>query len=173
MNKPLLWQFAPFYNGYVQRTIDCNSIDELVEKHHSATIDYYNNLPDSLADFAYAEGKWTIKQVLQHIIDTDRIFGYRLLRIIRGDKTVLPGFDENFFANATLNSNRSINSLKKEFLVVREANLFLVQSVTEEQLYNYTTMSGSPITANALIYIIYGHLLHHQQVLNERYLSKY
>lgn len=124
---------------------------------------FYNNIPDEKADFAYVVDKWTvIKQLIQHLIDTERIFTYRLTRVSRNDDTPIPGFDENNYAENATATNRTFADLLKEFHLLRQSTPLFIQSLTKEQLNRKGTASGFPIKANGLCYIIIGHNLHHK-----------
>lgn len=158
-----------FFHNYINYTKG-NSPKELIQNHSKEIYDFYNNLPDAKADHAYAEGKWTIKQLLQHIIDAERIFTYRALRIARKDKTPLAGFDENIYAANDGSANRTLQSLKDEFNAVRTSTDMLVKSFNETQLNESGISSNKYITANAICFITYGHLLHHKRIIEERYL---
>lgn len=124
-----------------------------------------------LGDTVYAEGKWTAKDILQHLIDTERIISYRALRIARNDKTPLPGFEEDLFAQNTLALHRTIEDLIAEFKVVRQSSLALFRSFDEVMLQREGTASNQPITALALGFIVMGHPIHHLNILKERYFS--
>ena len=131
---------------------------------------FFLNLPDEKGDYAYAEGKWTIKDLIQHIIDTERIMQYRLLRVARNDSTPLPGFDENLYAQAAQANERTFIALKEEFKALRKSTDLLVSSLTENQLMNSGIASDKKVTANAIAFILFGHLLHHKKIIEERYL---
>jgi len=169
MPRPAPQDAAAFYHGYINNAKG-NTVQEVIASHSSEIHDFYNNLPEAKADYAYAPGKWTIKQVLQHIIDAERIFTYRALRIARKDTTPLPGFDENSYADNDGSKNRTFQSLKDELNAVRSATDMLFSNFSETQLSETGTASGKSITANALAFITYGHLLHHKNILEERYL---
>lgn len=169
MSRPAAADSAEFYHRYINYTKG-KSVKEIIANHSNEIHDFYNNLPEEKANYAYAEGKWTIKQLLQHIIDAERIFTYRALRIARKDKTPLPGFDENAYAENDGSSNRTLQSLKDEFNAVRIATDFLLNSFNDTQLNQTGTASNKSITANALCFITLGHLLHHKLILEERYL---
>ena len=158
---------------YQQRYIDAaigNSIEELIRNHSSSLIDFINSIPHEKANYKYAPEKWTVKQVLQHIIDTERIFSYRALRFSRNDDTPLSGFDEDSYATNAPVEHRSLSSLKKEFIALRKANDLLLSSFTEEQLQMTGIASGYKVSVNALCFIIFGHIIHHKEILEERYL---
>jgi uncharacterized damage-inducible protein DinB len=149
--------------------VEGNTVREVVERYAFDVQEFYNRLPEAKADFAYAPGKWTIKQVLQHVTDADRIFGYRALRISRNDTTPLPGFDENAYVANGFAAEQPLSVLKQEFNAVRAATDMFLLSLNETQVQRMGTASNNPVTVNALAYIIYGHLLHHKNILTERY----
>jgi len=169
MARPNVAEHSPFFSRYID-LVNGESATEAKRNHAQVLHDFFINLPTSKADFAYGEGKWTIKEVLQHIIDTERIFSYRLLRIARKDTTPLPGFDENSFAENSMADKRTLNELKEEFAAVRKSSDLLVDSLSEEQLQNMGTSSNHVTSANSLAFMIYGHLLHHKKIVEERYL---
>ncbi|RXK86694.1 DinB family protein [Filimonas effusa] len=169
MSRPAAGEYAPHFDPYIQLVQEDN-IPAIIEKYTPLIAAFYNSLPEDKANHAYSDGKWTVKEVIQHIIDAERIFAYRLLRIARNDKTPLPGFDENAFARNARVTGRSLQSLKDELQAVRTSTGFLLRSLNEEELQHKGTASGYPITANTFAFIIYGHLLHHQRILTERYL---
>ena len=169
MPKPLEGEYAPFAKGYVA-LVKGDNLKEIIANHASEIHSFYNSLPEEKADHRYEQNKWTIKELVQHIIDAERIFSYRALRIARKDFTPLPSFDENTFtANSNANS-RTLLSLKEEFNAVREATDLLLQSFDQEQLNQQGTAGNHPTTVNAIMYIIYGHLLHHINIIQQRYL---
>lgn len=169
MSKPKAEDAAPFYHKYIAYNTG-DSLQEIIHNHAAEIKDFYNNLPEEKADYAYAEGKWTLKDLLQHVTDAERIFCYRALRISRKDATPLPGFDENMYAENANTPGRSFDSLKQEFTAVRFATDLLLQSFTGDQLQQSGIASDHHITVNALAFIIYGHLLHHKKIIEERYL---
>jgi uncharacterized damage-inducible protein DinB len=130
---------------------------------------FFKNIPEEKAPYRYAEGKWSVKEMLQHIIDTERIFGYRALSIARKDTTPLPGFDENTYANASKAGERSLAGLIEELKAVRTSTDLLLKSFTEDDLQQTGITNGHPNTVNAIGYIIFGHILHHKKILEERY----
>ena len=168
MAKPQPGESAAFYHKYIALA-DGESVSEIVDKYAFDLQEFYNSIPDEKADFAYAENKWTIKEVLQHITDAERVFAYRMLRICRNDKTPLASFDENAFVENGFAGERSLSSLKQEFNSVRAATDIFLLALNEEQITRTGTASNNSISVNALAYIIYGHLLHHRNILNERY----
>lgn len=129
-------------------------------------------IPKKKRDYAYAEGKWTIKELVQHIIDTERVFCYRALRFARKDSTPLAGFDENNWAANALVNKRHWDDLVKEFKSLRKSTELLFESFQEEQLLAEGTASNHTINVAALGYITAGHVEHHIQIIQERYLVK-
>lgn len=162
-------EFSSFYATYISALNDVDLIEGLENGLHQA-VSFFNNIPPEKLEYRYAANKWTIKDILLHLIDAERIFAYRALRIGRGDQTALPGFEENdYVANAGANS-RSLESLLNEFSVVRNSSLILFKSFNEEQLLNIGTASDNSISVRAIGFIIAGHQIHHLKVIEERYL---
>ena len=170
MSRPLTGDYAPFYQKYVELATG-NSIKDLLENHSQNLLAFYTSLPEEKADYAYAEGKWTIKDLLQHVIDAERVFGYRVLCFSRKDVNNLPGFDEDSFAQNAYASKRTLASLKEEFAAVRRSTDHLLQTFSQEQLQLNGISNNNQITVNAICFIVYGHLLHHKKILEERYLG--
>ena len=169
MPKPQAQDFPPYFGKYISQA-DAESLSEAIEKYAKPLIVFYTGLPDEKASFRYAPGKWTLKELLQHVVDTERIMAYRLLRFVRKDKTPLASFDENLFSDNSMANDRSFASIKEEFIAVRKSTDLLIQSLSEEQLKEVGIASNLPISANAIGYIIFGHMLHHKQVVEEKYL---
>lgn len=169
MARPTAGEYGSFYQTYINYT-QADSIHALIHQHAAHILQSIQAIPAEKADYAYAPGKWTIKQMLQHMLDTERIFVYRLIWIARGDKRALMGFDENAFADAAPATHRSLTDLVKEFTHLRNSTDVLMQSLQDTDLHQISEASGYPISVNALCYIIYGHNLHHLRILSERYL---
>jgi len=124
---------------------------------------------ESDADATYAPGKWSIKEVAGHIVDTERIMAYRLLRIARGDSTPLPGFEQDDYVRDGNFASRTLANLIEEFRLVRAATLALLQGLDGEALVRRGLADGKPVSARALAYIIAGHERHHLDILQQRY----
>jgi hypothetical protein len=169
MSRPLPADFPPYFARYID-LVQADSPSAAMRTHAKALQDFFHAIPAHKADHRYAPEKWTIKSVLQHVIDTERIFSYRLLRISRHDTTPLASFDENSFAENAHADQRSWPELLAEFDAVRTATDMLLSSLSESSLQQKGTASNQPVTANAIAFMIFGHLLHHQRVLEERYL---
>lgn len=170
MPRPQASDFAEYYGRYISR-VETDNLTDAIATYSKKIETFYTGLPEEKADYAYAPGKWTLKEVLQHVIDTERVMSYRVLCIARKDKTPLPSFDEDTYSAASNANARSFASLKEEFAAVRKSTDFLIQSLTDEQLAEKGTASSLSVTANAVGYIIYGHLLHHLAVVEERYFN--
>jgi uncharacterized damage-inducible protein DinB len=162
-------EYSSFNATYIKALDGVNLIEELEISLHDF-IKFVQNIPMDKFDYRYAEGKWTIKDIIQHIIDAERIFGYRALRISRNDKTPLPGFEENDYVENTAANRRSIQELLTEFSAVRHSNLLLFKSFSEAQLARMGKASNHPISVRAIGFLLIGHLKHHQTVFQERYL---
>jgi uncharacterized damage-inducible protein DinB len=162
-------EYSNFNATYIKAAANVELIEELEICLHEF-IRFVQNIPMDKFDYRYAEGKWTIKDIIQHVIDTERIFAYRALRISRNDTTPLPGFEENDYVENTKANERGIQDLLAEFSAVRYATLFLFKSFSEEQLKRIGTASGTVISVRAIGFIIIGHQKHHQNVFQERYL---
>lgn len=169
MPKPLPEDYPLFFEGYINQ-VDTDNLKESVTQISHPLTYFFLNLPEEKADYAYAPQKWTLKDVLQHIIDTERIMQYRLLRIARNDTTPLPGFNENEYAQNASANERTFISLKEELKALRKSTDLLIGSLSDEQLAHSGISSDKRITANAIAYILLGHLMHHKNIIEERYL---
>lgn len=167
--KPHINDYPAFFSKYIN-LIDASDLQTTVTAYSHPLTYFFVNIPEEKGDHAYAPGKWTIKDLLQHVIDTERIMSYRLLCIARGEQTALPGFEEDAYAASAEASKRSFVSLKEEFIAVRKSTDLLIHSLTEEQLNNRGTSNNKSTTANALGFIIFGHIMHHKNIVEERYL---
>jgi uncharacterized damage-inducible protein DinB len=169
MARPVGSDYAPFYETYVRLV----SEDDLVKALQSSLEEITENLAlitTDKADHAYAEGKWTLKELLQHMIDTERVFSFRAMAFARGEQQDLPGFDENAYAQTAKVSARNLQEMKEELLSLRRAVYFMFKGFTEEDLQRSGTANNNKVTVNAIGYITIGHVRHHFGVIRERYL---
>ncbi|MES2829055.1 MAG: DinB family protein [Bacteroidota bacterium] len=167
MNRPQTHEYPAWGETYIKLVE--GDVIEILERQVKEFPDFINSLTDK-ADYAYAEGKWTIKELVGHIIDTERILVYRLTCFARNEQQHLPGFEEDdYVANAHF-SDRSLLSFSEEFGLLRQANLFLIKSLTERDLDNMGTASDRTISVRAIVYILAGHIMHHAAVIKDRYL---
>lgn len=169
MPRPAAAEYPSHFAGYVEK-VKPDQLHEAIDTYAASLNEFYTGLPEDKADYRYAEGKWTVKEVLQHVIDAERVFSYRVMCIARRDKTSLPSFDENNYAEYSHADRRSLADLKEEFVAVRRSTDHLLRSLDEAQLSEQGLTNGKPATAKSIAYVIFGHLLHHQQILEERYL---
>jgi hypothetical protein len=169
MDRPLPEEFASYYAAYIGKVPGNNVIDALRQQ-KARFLGLVKAIPEEKGDFAYAPGKWTIKELIGHVLDTERIFAYRALRISRGDKVNLPGFEQDDYVPAGRFAKRSLGSLVAEYESVRNASLSLAESFDSQAWLELGSASNSPFSVRALVYIIAGHELHHLKVLQEKYL---
>lgn len=162
-------EYAGHFGTYIKEAGEGKLIEELEISLHEF-IRFVQNIPMDKFDYRYAEGKWTIKEIIQHVIDTERIFAYRALRFSRNDKTPLHSFEEEDYAKNTEANFRTIQDLLTEFSAVRHSNLLFYKSLSDEQLKRLGTASNNQISVRALGFVIIGHQKHHQKVFEERYL---
>ncbi|NTS41262.1 DinB family protein [Flavisolibacter sp. BT320] len=168
MAKPDLAAIPPFYHNYVKQ-VEEGEILPALESSHEKVVSILESIPGEKWSYRYADGKWSILEMVQHMIDTERIFAYRALCIARGEKASLPGFDENAYAATSNAERRSKEDLLEEWSVVRKATLLLYRSFTEEQTKNAGTANNFPIGVDAIGFIAAGHVRHHLNILKERY----
>jgi hypothetical protein len=166
--RPQEDEAAPFYHGYIGNVTD-SDIGAQLEQQLREIEQLFKEVTDSAALARYADGKWSIKEILGHLIDTERIFGYRLLRIARGDATPLSGFDENAYVPAGRFDERPLPMLLAELRAVRSSTMAMVEGLPEDCWIRHGVANGKAISARALAYIIVGHVAHHLGVLRDRY----
>lgn len=169
--RPTPEEYPAFYHRYVDLTEGRDLLDAM-EGASSRMHAVLANAPTEAGDHRYAPGKWSVKEVLQHVIDAERIFAYRALRFARGDARELPGFDEDAYAPAAQAGRRTLAELLHEHDVVRGASLALFRSFTPEMLLCGGIANGRPNTVRAIGWTIAGHADHHTRVLADRYLLK-
>ncbi len=167
ISRPQPDEYSVFPSRYIN-LVGNAPILEVLEYQQQSTCDLFTAVHPDKAAYAYAEGKWTIKQVLGHIIDTERVFAYRALVFSR-EQIELAGFDQDvYMANSSFES-RSIIDLANEFKIIRQSTLYLFRSFTEAQLTQKGIASGNPVSVRALAYMIAGHEIHHINILKEKY----
>ncbi len=157
-----------YYRRYIDKVAGEDITDQLASQLHEVE-KLLEPVTDRAALARYAEGKWSIKEIIGHLIDTERIFAYRLLRIARGDSTPLPGFDENAYNPEGQFDERPIAMLLAEFRSVRQSTSALFEGLPAQAWERRGIANGQPISARALAYIIVGHVFHHLGVLRDRY----
>ncbi|AXT19977.1 DinB family protein [Flavobacteriaceae bacterium AU392] len=161
------------YNDYYSRYITTLGDTELIaglKDNLSNTLSFLESIPENKLDYAYEEGKWTVKDVIQHTIDTERIFSYRALCFARNDNTELPGFEQDDYIKTANPNSKSKEDLIREYKAVRIASIELFKSFTDDALQYVGSASGSPMTARAAGFMLIGHEKHHYNVIREKYL---
>jgi uncharacterized damage-inducible protein DinB len=162
---------APAYmQGYISLVPDDGNLLIHLEDIFSETEELIQPLSEEKMNFRYATGKWTIKDMLLHMADTERIFVYRALRFSRGDQTPLPGFEESLYAQYAGANQREKEDIIREYSLVRESSIAFVESLTDEALGRKGFANNIPLTVRFIVNLIYGHHRHHLNILRERYL---
>jgi len=161
--------YPPHFYKYI-RLVENEDLTTILKTQLSEAQAFFNSIPEEKYDYKYAEGKWSIKEALQHIIDTERVFIYRALAFSRKDTNTLPSFDENGYANNANGASRNWNDLVNEFTAVRNSGQFLFNSFSPEQLDSLGKSSDYQMNARAMGYTIAGHVAHHLNIIRERYL---
>lgn len=167
--RPTATELASYYQRYVDRCEGDDLMDAL-RRSLDQSRELFERIPEDMGDHRYAPGKWTIKDVAQHMIDSERVFAYRALRFARNDATPLPGFEEDDYARNAPTASRSLDGLATEMGIVRRASMLLFQSFDGTMLLRQGIANGNPFSVRALGWIIAGHNTHHLGIINERYL---
>ncbi|MBC7898065.1 MAG: DinB family protein [Cytophagaceae bacterium] len=167
--RPEPTEHSPYYGTYIAHVPDGDVVDALARE-ADGILPLLRALPESLGGKRYAEGKWSIREVVGHITDTERVFAYRAMRFARKDETELPGFDENAFVASGSFDSRTLASLCEEFQAVRAATVCLFRSLTPEEWVRQGTANRARMSVRAFAWITAGHELHHVGVLKSRYL---
>ncbi len=170
IQRPAPDEFAPFYSGYVNGVPD-GDIVAVLEQQTRDLGALLAGLSNEQAEHRYAPDKWSVKEVVGHVTDAERIFAYRALRISRGDGTPLAGYDQNAYVVRAEFGRRALNDLLAEFAAVRAASVTLFRAMSDEESRRAGSANGVPVTARALAYIAAGHERHHTRMLRERYLA--
>ena len=163
-------EYAPYQESYISLVDDDWSLVEELEVSVHAFIRFVQDIPMDKYDYRYAEGKWTIKDIIQHLIDTERIFAYRALRFARNDRTALPGFEENDYAAVAGGNERKLQEMLTELALVRQGTIMLFKSFREADMLKTGVASGYTLSVRAVGFIIIGHQNHHMKIFKERYL---
>ena len=169
MPRPDLSRVPKWYHGYIELT-NKDDLLSLMEAQLSTFLAFTRDIPVAKHNHRYAEGKWSVKDLLQHIIDGERIFAYRALRFARKDSTPLPGFEENDYAVSARAERRPWSEMIEEFRQLRGANLLMFKAFDSEDLEREGISNGQPVYVLALGYIMVGHIDHHLNIIRQRYL---
>ncbi|MEO8192727.1 MAG: DinB family protein [Gemmatimonadales bacterium] len=168
--RPTPDEYAPFYAGYVGRVPDVDVVDTL-SRQISETVGVLRSIPESRGDHRYAPGKWSIREVVGHLGDAERVFTYRAFRFSRADPTPLEGFDENTFVRNAPFTRETLADLTNELEHLRRASLYLFAALDDEAMSRRGIANGLEVSVRALAFIIAGHEHHTLEVLRERYLK--
>ncbi|HWA16253.1 MAG TPA: DinB family protein [Gemmatimonadales bacterium] len=167
--RPAADEYSPYYDTYISKVPEGNVVDILrTQLHESARL--LEQLTETQAAYRYAPGKWSLREVIGHLCDAERIFAYRILCIARGETAPLPGFDEDSYARVSNVETRPMRAVTTEFAHIRAATIALVEGLDEAAIGRRGNANGKLITPRALAYIIAGHERHHMGVIRERYL---
>jgi len=164
-------EYNPFYETYIGKSRAFADPVHKLSEQHDEVLSLFRPLDLQKQLFRYAAGKWSVKEVLGHLIDAERVMTYRAMRIARGDQTPLPGFDENVFVAEAQTEHCDWNELLEEFSHVRHATILLFRHIPQEAWLRTGTANGAPLSVRALAYIVAGHTAHHLTILRERYLT--
>lgn len=168
MSRPEKSEYDPYYERYISLVIEDDILDTLASQPTKLS-DLFTAMPEERGDYRYAEGKWSVKEMLGHLIDAERMFAYRLLRISRADETPIEGFEQDGYIENAYSNRRSFGDLLEEFNLLRRANMIYLNNMTDDAWTRVGTANNAKISARALIYILGGHIEHHFGVLKERY----
>jgi len=161
------------FQKYVQRYLDqipSGSWLEELKNSGNQTVEIYSGITEEQSQFAYAAGKWTLKELLLHLSDTERVFQYRILAFARGDKNQLPGFDENGYADHSFANSRNLQSLLEEYRTVRKSSQILLETLNPQAMNNKGIANGNEISVETIGKLIVGHNYHHLNIIRQRYL---
>ncbi len=169
MNRPEKNEYAAFYESYVSLVEETDIVSAL-EKNLDELQSLFADVSEEKGSYAYAKGKWSIREVLGHLIDGERVFSYRALRISRDDQTPLAGFEQNSYVTNSNFNRAKLADLIEEFSLLRSSNILFFKNLSDEAWFRIGTASEATISVRALAYIIVGHVRHHANILRERYL---
>ncbi|MFA6151961.1 MAG: DinB family protein [Chitinophagaceae bacterium] len=167
--KPKMEHYNPYFGRYINLAFE--HPEESLSENGQQLVRLFLGIPENKREYRYAADKWTPKEMLMHLIDTERVFAYRALTCLRNDKTELPSMDENHFAANVKVGHRTLEDLCEEFGQVRNATILLFENASEEQCAFVGNAAGYPITASAVYYMLIGHFYHHKKVMEDKYLA--
>ena len=170
IQRPSENEYPAYYQPYVNLVPDTDLV-QLLKENLQETVQLFEGLSEEEGLFRYSPNKWSIKEVLGHMTDTERIMSYRLMRVGRGDPTPLAGFNENDYVAGSQINQLPISDILEDFIATRKATLTLIRNMPTEAWANIGIANGAEITAQAIAYIIAGHAIHHRKIITERYLS--
>lgn len=166
--KPQQGDYSPYFDKYIS-LVEGENILTILENNCKSTQAFLQSIPEEKGNYAYTEGKWSVKQVIVHLTDTERVFGYRALTIARGDTTPLPGYDENKWADNSVHEKLTLAEVVEDFLSVRRSTFHLIKSFDDAMLSRKGIANNNTVSVIALLFVLAGHELHHVRVLKEKY----
>ncbi len=166
--RPSEKDYAPYYKSYIEK-IKGDNILGILQEQLTTISDFFKSVSEEKANYAYAENKWSVKEVLGHIVDTERVFAHRAFCFARGEKQSLPGFEQDDYVKEGRFNKRELKGLVNEFALVRKANLVLFNSFSEDDLNKRGIANKNEVTVRAILFITAGHAMHHITVLKEKY----
>jgi len=170
MNRPAETEYATYYQGYVDQVSE-NDVMAVLRSEVDDLDVLLNRVPAEKETYAYAEGKWSIREIIGHLIDGERVFGYRALCIARGEQQNLPGFEQDDYLRTSPYNRIELEDLLSELRLVRLSNIAMFRNLEEEAWNRVGIANNNQVTVRALAFIMAGHVRHHMKVLRERYLS--
>jgi uncharacterized damage-inducible protein DinB len=170
ISKPHTDEFPVYYNTYIGKVSIADDLIAALEDSRDKFLSFIKTIPADKLEYRYQEGKWTIKEIIIHLMDAERIFSYRALRFSRGDSTNLSGFDENEYVPNSDAASRSLQSLIDEYAALRQSTIAFFKNISGEMSLRTGMANGREISVRSLGYIIPGHEIHHLAVIKERYL---
>jgi uncharacterized damage-inducible protein DinB len=170
IEKPKDGEFPPYANMYIQLLPGDGQLLKHLKNNFIATKELILSLPEGKLNYRYAENKWTIKEIMVHIIDDERIYAYRALRFARNDETELPGFEQDDYVLYSQANERSIENIMEEYEAVRSSTIALFDGLPEDSFLRMGIANNNKVTVRALAYHIAGHELHHINIIKEKYL---
>lgn len=170
MNRPQPSEYDPYYETYISLVPE-NEIKPVLAAQTAELTALFAKVPEEKGAFAYADGKWSVKELLGHLIDAERMFAYRTFRISRGDKTPIEGFEQDGYIENAHSNERSFAELLTEFELLRQANMIFFNNLKDDAWTRTGTANEKEISVRAIAFIMAGHIRHHLLILNERYLK--
>lgn len=170
MQRPAPSEYAEYYGLYINKVPEGDLL-QIMEQTNKQTLALLNTLTEQQALHKYEFGKWSVKEIIQHLIDAERVFQYRAMRIARGDTTDLPGYDHNNYVHESKADYRKLQDLINEFSIVRKSTQSLFATMSNDRLIRSGTANNNKQTVRSLAYIVVGHEIHHMSVIKERYLN--
>ncbi len=168
INKPNLADVPPFYRGYVEPLPE-NGIEAYLKEQCSSFVSWMKELPKAAYQETYGKDKWTVAEVIGHLIDAERVFSFRIMSIARGEQGALPGFDQNAYVVEGRFNQRDSESLIEEFTALRAANLALINSLDDTAAHKEGNANEVNMSISTIVYIMAGHVRHHMHIFKEKY----